>query len=340
MTRAPWSQRKHRILGVLALVFLLVSLVGVAARLLPASLQALPYVPVIVSLTPWFAVAGFVALVLALIGLRYLTALVAIAALAAQVWWQWPFFAADHPLPDAAVAAVSQARADTTDAYARVMTLNVFKGAADPEAIVETVRDQRVEVLALQETTDAFVAALEAAGIKDWLPYSHVSSSDGVFGNGIWSATELADVVDDEVDSSASFMPSGSVTFAGGEQVRFVSVHTTAPVSPYWSQWRRSLEEIGRLRSREGVRYVLMGDFNATMDHAPFRDMLGERFQDAARVSGHGFAFTWPTNRTGVPRFAAIDHIVLDQGMAAGQTKVLPIAGSDHAALLATIAVE
>ena len=37
------------------------------------------------------------------------------------------------------------------------MTFNVYKGAADPQAIVELVRDQRVEVLALQETTGDFV---------------------------------------------------------------------------------------------------------------------------------------------------------------------------------------
>lgn len=46
---------------------------------------------------------------------------------------------------------------NTSDAYARVMTFNVYKGQADPQAIVELVRDQRVEVLALQETTEDFV---------------------------------------------------------------------------------------------------------------------------------------------------------------------------------------
>ena len=43
------------------------------------------------------------------------------------------------------------------DAYARVMTFNVYKGQADAQSIVNLVRDQRVEVLALQETTDDFV---------------------------------------------------------------------------------------------------------------------------------------------------------------------------------------
>ena len=40
-----------------------------------------------------------------------------------------------------------------------------------------------------------------------------------------------------------------------------------------------------------------------------------------------------------VPMFAGIDHVVLDQGMKAGQCKVVKVEGSDHAALLATVAV-
>ena len=88
------------------------------------------------------------------------------------------------------------------------------------------------------------------------------------------------------------------------------------------------------MRSREGSRYVFMGDFNATTDH-----ILGNRFSDAARQSGHGFTFTWPSNKLPLPRFAGIDHIVLDKDIIAGQMQVKSVAGSDHAALLATIVV-
>ena len=244
-------------------------------------------------------------------------------------------------LPAAVDAAMASTRADTGDMIARVMTFNVYKGHADAKAIVDIVRDQRVEVLALQETTNDFIKKLDEAGIHSYLPYSQVSSSDGVYGNGIWSATELGRPVDDEVGSSASFMPGGTVTFGGGKaQLRFVSVHTTAPIPGYWSRWKRSLDELASMRSHEGSRYVFMGDFNATTDHTPFRNILGNRFSDAARQSGHGFTFTWPSNKLPLPRFAGIDHIVLDKDIIAGQMQVKSVAGSDHAALLATIVVQ
>ncbi|WP_156963275.1 endonuclease/exonuclease/phosphatase family protein [Bifidobacterium stellenboschense] len=314
---------------------------AVAARALPAALQALPFMPVLVSATPWFMVMSVVALMCALASRRFVVALVAVATLAVNVWWQMPFFRTTEPLTRAADAATGQAHAIVGDAYARVMTCNVYKGRADAQAIVDAVRDERVEVLALQETTDAFVAALEDAGIGDYLPYSKVASSDGVYGNGLWSATPLVGPANDDVNSSASFMPGGTVSFAGGARIRFVSVHTTAPVPGYWGQWKRALDELGAMKAHTDTRYVFMGDFNATYDHAPFRDFLGDRFRDGARMAGRGFTFTWPADRGLLPpRFAGIDHVVVDQGIVAGRFKVLPIAGSDHAALLATLAVE
>ena len=53
-----------------------------------------------------------------------------------------------------------------------------------------------------------------------------------------------------------------------------------------------------------------MGDFNATDDHAPFRNFLGTRFADAAKQAAGGLVFTWPANIDYVPTFAGIDHIV------------------------------
>lgn len=330
----------RRFLAAAAFVCAAACVLAVAARALPAELQSLPYVPVLVAATPWFMGLSVVALMLAIASRRLLAGLLAVVTFAANVWWQYPFFSTTEPLTRAADAAVGQAHAVTGDAYARVMTCNVYKGRADARAIVETVRDERVEVLALQETTDAFVDRLEEAGIGDYLPYAKVSSSDGMYGNGLWSASPLISPADDDVNSSASFMPGGTIAFADGVRIRFVSVHTTAPVPGYWRQWRRALDELGAMRAHTDTRYVFMGDFNATYDHAPFREFLGDRFRDGARLSGRGWTFTWPADR-GVlpPRFAGIDHVVVDQGVTAGRMKVVVVPGTDHAALLATLAV-
>ena len=105
-------------------------------------LQALPYIPVIVSATPWFVILAVLALILSVISRRWIAMLMALACIGLQVWWQWPFFSASTKLPAAVDAAMASTRADTGDMIARVMTFNVYKGHADAKAIVDIVRDQ------------------------------------------------------------------------------------------------------------------------------------------------------------------------------------------------------
>lgn len=335
--------RTHRvrnaICALIAAVCSIAALLGAATRILPEEIQAWPYMPIVVSLVPWFTLLAVIALICAIISKRVTSIVLAILAIGLQMFWQYPFFVSQSAkLPRAAIAAVSGASINTDDGYARLMTCNVYKGRADAREIVDLVRSEHVEVLALQETTDAFVNDLNKAGIASYLPYSQVASSDGVYGNGLWSASPLGDPSDDDVDSSASFMPGATINFnAGTTPVRFVSVHTTSPTDGYWQQWKRSLDELAKLRFDTSHRYVFMGDFNATYDHTPFRNILGTRFSDAARQAAEGLKFSWSANIDYVPTFAGIDHIVLDSGMTAGQVRTVRIDGSDHRALLAIV---
>ncbi len=389
-----------------------VAALGAAARLLPASACALPFVPVIVSVSPWFAALALASLALSFVpswrGARALCACarsLAVACLGLELAWQGPFFVASARVSEARAAleregaeategqatandgaskddgsgneadadasaasrAVAATAEDETSANAnssasttnsssdgsnatplRVMTCNVYKGAADASAIVELVRSQGVRVLALQETTAQFVEALEEAGIDELLPYSERSSSDGVFGNGVWSAWPLDDGASDDIGSSASAMPAGTVALAGAGgapvRLRFVSVHTCSPVPGYWNLWKTSLDELGvvheRLAQEGSPAYVLMGDFNATYDHVPFRQMLGQDgptpLHDAGREAGQGIVATWPSNE-GVPAFASIDHVVTSDAVAAISVSAFDVAGTDHLALVATL---
>ena len=333
---------------VVAWVFAGITLVGVVARLVPVAASDLPYLPVIVALTPWFAATAVVALVLSRAlgaGTRIAVRVLILGALVLEALWQGPFLIPHAQVGASAGQASAPAQASATTL--RVMTCNVYKGRADPERIVELVRSEGVQVLALQETTRDFVSELERTGLGELLPYSSRASSDGVYGNGIWSALPISDAQSDAVGSSASAMPSGTVTLGAddsgaGARVCLVSVHTCAPVPGYWNLWKRSVEEISAVRDRAAAdtatRYVLMGDFNATYDHAPFREMLGGTLRDAAREVGR-LTLTWPADRASVPALSGIDHVVMGPGVGAQDIEVAPVAGTDHKALLATLEV-
>ena len=92
MARFRQSFLVKHIFGWVARLLALASLVALAARACPAWLSSIPYLPDLTALTPWFILLGLLALVLALMASRWFTALVLIAAVALNVYWQYPFY--------------------------------------------------------------------------------------------------------------------------------------------------------------------------------------------------------------------------------------------------------
>ena len=273
---------RNFICAVIAFIFALAALLGTVTHILPEELQALPYMPIVVSLVPWFTLLAVIALVCAIVSKRTVSIVMAVLAIALQAFWQYPFFYQPSKLPRAAVAAASGETVNTDDGYARLMTCNVYKGRADAREIVDLVRSEHVEVLALQETTDAFVDDLNRAGIASYLPYAQVSSSDGVYGNGLWSASPLTLPMTMSIRARRS-MPGGTVFVQWGARGAF---RIRAPASPnkndYWHSGKRSLDELAKLRFDYSRRYVFVGKFQHARhyDHTPFRNILGNRFSD------------------------------------------------------------
>ena len=68
-----------------------------------------------------------------------------------------------------------------------VMTINAYIGRADPGAIVDLVRDQRVDLLAVQELTPDLRQRLHDAGLDQLLPACDALAGDGASGTGVWS---------------------------------------------------------------------------------------------------------------------------------------------------------
>lgn len=320
-------------------------LLVMAMRMIPDGLDGRKYIPVVVAFVPWMAVLSAIILVLAAVGRRRALTVVSVVCLVVQLLWHVGYLYPREALSAEARSAVASDTVDTGDRYARIMTLNTRNGLADAEQIVRTVRSQHVEVLALQEVSTSLVSRLEAAGIDDVLPYSVVaaaSPSDNGGVNGLWSASPMTDSTGDLIPIEASSIPAASITF-GTTSVRFGSVHPFSPRPSNQGLWDRGLWSISQLRGDDHI-YVLMGDFNATWDHASFRYLLGDRFVDSGENAGEWFHMTYPTNKRlfgviPVPAAVEIDHIVHDRGVVVGDLDTVTIAGTDHAALLGTLEV-
>ena len=314
-------------------------------RMTPNGLDGKRYIPLIVAFVPWMAVLSAAILLISLISRRRVLAVISVLCLVMQLVWHAGFLSPRVSLSSAARMAVTSVTASVDDRYARLMTLNTRNGQADAAQIVRTVREQHVEVLALQELNSSMISRLNEAGIRELLPYSVVantSSSDNGGVNGLWSAAPMSERTGDLIPIEASSIPAASIDF-DGTVIRFGSVHPFSPRPSNQGLWDRGLGSISQLREDDHT-FVLMGDFNATWDHASFRYLLGGRFVDSGENAGEWFHMTYPSNKKlfgviPIPAAVEIDHIVHDRGVVVGDLDAVTIAGSDHKALLGTLEV-
>lgn len=333
------------ILTILLWLATAVILLAMLLRMLPNSLDGKRYIPIIVSLMPWLgflsAVIVIAALAIRRIGGRVLLAIIGVACVIVQVGWHWGYISARQSISNTAKTAVTQVTSEglpnTTDKYARIMTLNTKQGAADAGKIVETVKTEHVEILALQEVSMGLLSQLSDAGIANYLPYSVVAQQtrhDNGGVNVLYSAAPMENVKDNLIPVESSSVPAATMDFAG-TKVRFGSVHPFSPRPRNQGLWNRSLDSLAQLQHCDNL-YVLMGDFNSTWDHASFRYLLGSRFLDSGQQAGEGLHMTYPA----MLPIVEIDHIVHDKGVAVGDLETKYIPGSDHRALLATLEVQ
>ncbi|WP_051027072.1 endonuclease/exonuclease/phosphatase family protein [Nocardia higoensis] len=239
-----------------------------------------------------------------------------------------------------AAAASTQAplyisRAEDGDGPAvTVMQANLLFDGADPRALVEQVRERRIDVLTVNELTPGAIEALGAAGLDELLPHRYLSPGRTAAGTGIWSRYPLSETV--EYDGFVLNQLSATATVPG---VGPVGVYALHPVPPVYSA-RVWADELSRLRDILGRSpsdrpIIAGGDFNATHDHAQFRSMASGRFGDAAAQAGAGHLVTYPTDKRWPP-LVGIDHVLVAGGRAVSvETVALP--GADHRALVARI---
>jgi endonuclease/exonuclease/phosphatase (EEP) superfamily protein YafD len=308
-------------LGVLAVVPLAARTAG---RRAPSGSRHVGAAPIqAAALSPWAAVAS----------------LSAVALAASVAWWLAGLLA----IPAAVLAAGQLPRrpraprdpAAPAGPGLRFLTLNALFGAADPVALVDAIRRLKVDVLAVQELTPDLVDGLAEAGLGELLPSMHVEPDPGAAGTGLWSRWELT-----PLPSSAGLLfaaPSARVVVSGLP----VTLHAVHPVAPIMGRQRGWHQDLVRLRqvltATPGVQ-IVAGDFNASRDHRPFRDLLADGFADSADIARKRPwpGFTWPANWR-VPPVMRLDHILVSPGITVSEARTLKIPGTDHRAVLAVL---
>jgi endonuclease/exonuclease/phosphatase (EEP) superfamily protein YafD len=215
----------------------------------------------------------------------------------------------------------------------RVMTANAYRGTVQPEALVELVRRERVDVLAVQELTPELADGLERAGLAELL--AHGAAAPGRRGgSGLYSRLPLRGLP--PFQGAKSDMAAAAVDVPGAAPVRVISVHVEAPLDgDAIAGWRADLRNLPAAPPNGPVQ-LLAGDFNSTLDHDALRELVGRGYRDAAEAAGAGFRWTW---RDGRAPPVTIDHVLVSERSAVLDVAVRELPRGDHRAVLATIAL-
>lgn len=320
-----------RVWTVLALLVMLPVVVISVFRAVPAEWPLL--VVQLVSFTPWLVMPAGLALVLAFAGRQRWVVITTAALLLVQLFWLLPL---DYGRPEA----LPEGRKAVP---VTVMTVNSEFGQADAEEMVRLVREESVQVLAVQEFSQALQDRLEEAGLRNTLPHLVSDPTDDAAGNAVYSVFPLEYI--GRLPDSPFQMPVVRVAArSDGLSAAFTltSVHTLPPVDERLAQWRSDLRAIAGQAGAAGQQ-VFMGDFNATYDHWEFRDVLaagpdGSRLVDVGVASWGRFFPTWPMEGPGLPGIV-LDHVVTTPQISSTGYAVHRVAGTDHAAIVATLKV-
>ncbi|GAA3553537.1 endonuclease/exonuclease/phosphatase family protein [Nonomuraea rosea] len=279
-----------------------------------------PWVPM-VAYTPYAGFGAVLGVLLAVLLKRWAAGTVALVSVLALV-------------PALLPRALTDGNPDAGGPVLRVLAANLLVGRAGTTELMALVTKLRPDVLTLQEFTPDAEERLVEAGLSKVLPYAVSRPLPGVGGSAVYARHPLT--AGETINIGGFGQARAWLKHPGGARVEIVSVHPCAPKrigrQPCWQSGLEALPRGGK------ALRVLAGDFNATLDHLPIRDLLAAGYRDAADVRGLGYLATWPqegsqTNLPGV----AIDHVLADSRMAVRRFEVLSLGRTDHRPVFAEL---
>lgn len=250
-------------------------------------------------------------------------AIVGLVATALHLVWLAPLYVGSAPSASPGAALV-------------VMTQNLEYG--DAGALAREVRTQNVDVLVVCDLNPAQREAVRTTTIPRDLPYlSEIGSGSTI----VHSKYPMSTAVRIAAGSRSLQLATPQLG-----PIALVALHPTPPYRA--TEWRRDYGQIvsylaDRAPSAVGLPTVIAGDFNATLDHAPVRAIVGLGFTDSVVQTNGGFTPTWPAadsvRKLGVaiPPLVQIDHVMVSGGLVSTASQTVAVPGADHLGVIVQV---
>jgi endonuclease/exonuclease/phosphatase (EEP) superfamily protein YafD len=271
----------------------------------------------ITAATPWLLVPSGALLAGALFTRRPSLVGLAAALVAYQAKCSWPW-----PRPPASAGESGDGP------QVRVAFANVWRNNTDVEGILAELAAGEHDVVGLAEVTDHHLGAIEAVFSPSRYPWRKVEPDgpDGSKGLALLSRFPIERV--EKWWTQGHPQLDATVLVPGALPFRLLVVHTWGPVGHQIRNWRAQLVDIGR--RAEGERTIIIGDFNATLQHRSFTRLVGTRWSVVGTRAFGGWRATWPANRWWRPALFRIDHILAGPEISVRSGRAGRACGSDH----------
>jgi endonuclease/exonuclease/phosphatase (EEP) superfamily protein YafD len=225
--------------------------------------------------------------------------------------------------------------------HLRVLSMNLWKGRANREALGRQIEELDADVIAVQELSPG-----QAGLISEVLPHGKLEPTPECEGLGI-ALRHPGNVERLSLrDRDARVVELVPGEWPGlPDRIELVNVHIQAPhCFPQWRALACRRDQIRALNAYlRGVpkrRRAVVGDLNATPIWPLYR-ALASQLDDAARL--HAEATRRRPVRTwgpwyGGPRLLRIDHAFL-RGLSVDRFEVVEVTGSDHSGILTDLRI-
>jgi Endonuclease/Exonuclease/phosphatase family len=187
-----------------------------------------------------------------------------------------------------------------------------------------------------RELTPQMVRRLDAAGLAQLLSFSHLDPRPGSPGTGLWARWPLTPLP--PVPGLTAAAPRARLDPLAARPVTLTTVHPLAPMGGHAGIWQRELTLLGQAMAAVDEPQVVAGDFNASRDHRPFRNLLAAGFRDCADFSQSRSwpGFTWPA-AWGMLPVMRLDHVLVSRTATVRMTRAVRVPHTDHHGVLADI---
>ena len=214
----------------------------------------------------------------------------------------------------------------------RVFEANVLFLNTDLSHIAHEIVSDSPDVVIIEELTAEGLDQLRANGAFTGLPYSVERPGGGASGTGIFAKWPLENRTD-PLYSEAALL--GATLKHPVGNIEIYSVHTRSPTSGR-DVWIAQLRDLRKFAAGLNKPTIMAGDYNASTDLKPFRDLVGAGMTDAHEATGRELAGSWPNDTRFWP-IMLIDHVLVHGDITPLRTFEGQGRGSDHRPVIADL---